>query len=67
MAYRCGMTWCHGAVTNNDWRRPDIWRPEARDAGRFSPFLNRRIAQELALQFCKKIDALTVIRRGVSA
>lgn len=37
---RCGSTACRGAVTGEDWRRPDL---RARYRGWFSPYLQRRI------------------------
>ena len=41
MPCRCGAEVCRGVVTGDDWRRPEV---QARYAGHFSPFLNRRIA-----------------------
>jgi hypothetical protein len=41
MECRCGAATCRGVVTGDDWRRPDL---EERYAGRFSPFINARIA-----------------------
>lgn len=37
---RCGSPLCRGRVTGDDWRRPDL---QARYAGHFTPFLNRKI------------------------
>jgi hypothetical protein len=42
MECRCGSPGCRGLVTGDDWRRPDL---QERYAGRFSPFINARIAQ----------------------
>jgi hypothetical protein len=39
-ACRCGSPHCRGAVTGEDWRRPEL---QARYRGRFSPYLQRRI------------------------
>ena len=36
----CGSPLCRGRVTGDDWRRPDL---QARYAGYFSPYLQRRI------------------------
>jgi hypothetical protein len=36
----CGTVLCRGRVTGNDWQRPDL---QARYAGYFSPYLQRRI------------------------
>ena len=41
MTCNCGSPSCRQVVTHEDWRRPDV---QARYAGHFSPFLNRRIA-----------------------
>jgi SET domain-containing protein len=41
MECRCGAAACRGVVTGDDWRRPDL---QERYAGRFSPFINARIA-----------------------
>jgi SET domain-containing protein len=41
MECRCGAAVCRGVVTGDDWRRPDL---RERYAGRFSPFINARIA-----------------------
>ena len=41
MECRCGAASCRGVVTGDDWRRPDL---RERYAGRFSPFINARIA-----------------------
>ena len=41
MTCSCGSPHCRRVVTHDDWRRPDV---QARYAGHFSPFLNRRIA-----------------------
>jgi SET domain-containing protein len=38
----CGSALCRGAVTGDDWRRRDL---RERYLGRFSPYLNRRIAR----------------------
>ncbi len=37
---RCGADGCRGRVTGDDWRRPEL---QARYAGHFLPFLQRRI------------------------
>jgi len=37
----CGSSLCRGRVTGSDWRRSDL---QARYRGRFSPFVNARIA-----------------------
>jgi hypothetical protein len=42
MECRCGAAGCRGVVTGDDWRRPDL---RERYAGRFSPFINARIAR----------------------
>jgi hypothetical protein len=42
MECSCGAALCRGVVTGDDWRRPDL---RERYAGRFSPFINARIAQ----------------------
>jgi uncharacterized protein len=42
MECRCGAPSCRGVVTGDDWRRPDL---RERYAGRFSPFINARIAR----------------------
>lgn len=42
---RCGSPLCRGAIRGSDWRRPEL---RARYRGRFSPYLNRRIADEEA-------------------
>ena len=39
---RCGASVCRGVVTGRDWRLPVL---QARYAGRFSPFLEARIAR----------------------
>ena len=36
----CGSAQCRGRITGNDWQRPDL---QARYAGYFSPYLQRRI------------------------
>ncbi|HYZ77063.1 MAG TPA: SET domain-containing protein-lysine N-methyltransferase [Gaiellaceae bacterium] len=41
MECRCGTANCRGIVTGDDSRRPDL---QERYAGRFSPFINARIA-----------------------
>jgi SET domain-containing protein len=41
MECRCGAASCRGVVTGDDWRRPEL---QERYAGRFSPFINARIA-----------------------
>jgi uncharacterized protein len=41
MECRCGAGRCRGVVTGDDWRRPDL---QERYAGRFSPFVDARIA-----------------------
>jgi uncharacterized protein len=41
-ACACGAPNCRGQVTGDDWRRPDL---QARYAGYFSPYLQRRIDQ----------------------
>ena len=41
MECSCGAASCRGVVTGGDWRRPDL---QERYAGRFSPFINTRIA-----------------------
>jgi hypothetical protein len=38
----CGASICRRVVTGDDWRRPDL---QERYAGRFSPFINARIAR----------------------
>jgi hypothetical protein len=38
----CGSPLCRGRVTGNDWQRPEL---QARYAGYFSPYLQRRINQ----------------------
>ncbi len=38
----CGAANCHGRITGEDWKRPELW--EKYD-GYFSPYLQRRIAQ----------------------
>lgn len=38
----CGASTCRGRVTGNDWQRPEL---QARYAGYFSPYLQRRIDQ----------------------
>jgi hypothetical protein len=45
MECRCGAASCRGVVTGDDWRRSDL--PQ-RYAGRFSPFINARIARPAA-------------------
>lgn len=40
MTCACGQPECRGAVTGDDWRRPDL---QARYRGYFSPYLQRRI------------------------
>jgi uncharacterized protein len=42
MECRCGASSCRGVITGDDWRRPDL---RERYAGRFSPFINARIAR----------------------
>jgi len=42
MECRCGAATCRGVVTGDDWRRPDV---RQRYAGRFSPFVDARIAR----------------------
>ena len=42
MECRCGAAICRGVVTGDDWRRPEL---QERYAGRFSPFINTRIAR----------------------
>jgi uncharacterized protein len=41
VACKCGSDVCRGVVRGDDWKLPDV---QARYAGHFSPFLNRRIA-----------------------
>jgi uncharacterized protein len=41
MECRCGAVSCRGVVTGDDWRRPEL---RQRYAGRFSPFIDERIA-----------------------
>jgi uncharacterized protein len=41
MECRCGAAACRGVVTGGDWLRADL---RERYAGRFSPFINARIA-----------------------
>lgn len=36
----CGSPMCRGAITGDDWRRPELW---VRYQGHFSPYLQRRI------------------------
>ncbi len=36
----CGAANCRGRITGNDWKKPDV---QAKYAGRFSPYLQRRI------------------------
>jgi SET domain-containing protein len=43
MACRCGAPGCRGAVTADDWRRPEL---QARYAGWFSRYLADRIGRE---------------------
>jgi hypothetical protein len=38
----CGTSLCRGVPTGRDWRRPEL---QTRYAGRFSPFLQARIAR----------------------
>jgi hypothetical protein len=38
----CGTPFCRGRVTGDDWQRPDL---QARYAGYFSPYLQRRISR----------------------
>ena len=42
MQCQCGTSACRGVVTGNDWRIPEL---QQRYAGRFSPFINARIAR----------------------
>jgi hypothetical protein len=42
MECRCGAVSCRGVVTGEDWRRPEL---QERYAGRFSPFIDARIAR----------------------
>ena len=42
MECRCGSSSCRGVITGDDWRRPDL---QERYSGRFSPFINARIAR----------------------
>jgi uncharacterized protein len=42
MECSCGSARCRGVATGDDWRRPDL---RERYAGRFSPFINARIAR----------------------
>jgi uncharacterized protein len=42
MECRCGAPSCRGVVSGDDWRRPDL---RQRYAGRFSPFIEARIAK----------------------
>ena len=42
MECRCGAPSCRGVVSGDDWRRPDL---QKRYAGRFSPFINARVAR----------------------
>ena len=37
---QCGSALCRGRVTGNDWRLPDV---QARYAGHFVPYINKRI------------------------
>jgi hypothetical protein len=41
----CGAATCRGAVTGEDWKRPELWE---RYRGYFSPYLERRIDAKLA-------------------
>ncbi|TFG64410.1 MAG: SET domain-containing protein-lysine N-methyltransferase [Spirochaetales bacterium] len=36
----CGTPLCRGAVSGNDWKRPELWE---RYEGYFSPYIQRRI------------------------
>jgi hypothetical protein len=38
----CGASSCRGVITGDDWRRPEL---QERYAGRFSPFIDARIAR----------------------
>lgn len=40
-ACQCGAALCRGRITGDDWRKPEL---QARYAGRFIPYLQRRIA-----------------------
>jgi SET domain-containing protein len=40
MACRCGQPSCRGRITGSDWKLPEL---QARYAGYFSPYLQRRI------------------------
>jgi uncharacterized protein len=42
MDCHCGAASCRDVVTGDDWRRPDL---RERYVGRFSPFINARIAR----------------------
>ena len=42
---RCGAPSCRGAVSGEDWSRPELWE---RYRGYFSPYLQRRIDAKLA-------------------
>jgi uncharacterized protein len=41
----CGSPMCRGAVSGEDWSRPELWK---RYRGYFSPYLQRRIDAKLA-------------------
>jgi uncharacterized protein len=45
MDCRCAASSCRGVITGDDWRRSDL---QERYAGRFSPFINARIAAATA-------------------
>jgi uncharacterized protein len=61
----CGSPRCRGRVTGDDWRNPSLWQPYA---GRFSPYLQRRIAalqgEQGPRRFRRKRSALGVAHRA---
>jgi hypothetical protein len=61
----CGSPRCRGRVTGDDWRDPSLWQ---RYEGRFSPYLQRRIAalqgEQAPRRFRRKRSALGLVHRA---
>jgi len=60
----CGACECRGFVSGDDWKRSELWQ---RYAGYFSPYLQRRIANERKLRLARSADRVSNRRTlGVS-
>ena len=59
----CGSTACRGRVSGEDWRRSDLWQ---RYTGFFSPYLQRRIAEERKRRLARSAERVALRRNGVA-